>query len=270
MVQLSRGEPAPPAADEAYIGRQVAMILADEGWDVYAEVPLGAWLKDAPAHGICDLIAVRGALSICVECKKSLSFDLFEQAAEWTRFSPLVAVATFSDVSNRQEFRMGVARHFGFGIIRVLKHGGHSMHPWLLRPRLLRQNLRNVPSIREALSDAMRLSIAGAAATYRHTPYQSTMNEVRAMLAAVGPLLLRDIFTYLEQTDAYGQPRHHYSSRASLCASLIKSFAGVEADIQRDGDLISWHPERCSRDAAYIEYIHRLAAARYADMKRLL
>lgn len=256
----------PIKADEAYIASAVADNLTDEGWDVYAEVRLGAWVDGAPNHGICDLVAVRGPLAMFVECKRSLSFDLFEQAAEWTRFVPLVAVATFSDASNRTEFRKRVASHFGFGLARVLKPGAYTMHPWIVRPRLLRHNLRNVARIREALSDAMRLSTAGASATYRHTPYQNTMNEIRAILATAGPLPIRDLLAYLERTDTYGQPRHHYSSRASLAGGLAKSIGAIEPDIRRRGDIVSWHPEDCRRDGEYIAYIQRLALIRCAEL----
>lgn len=200
---------------EADIATVAVASLQRDGWDCYPEVRLGELTGHRQwGGGVADVVAVRGPLVMIVECKVSYSLQLIEQALEWVRVAPLVAVAARTVETNRKELRRHMADYHGVGSA-VAAVGGKDIDGgvlgdlrWLAHPRLLRANLRHVPDIQGVLTPAMRAATAGARTTYRHSQFQQTLTEVRILVLAYGPMPL------VELVELLAEQGHHYASDA--------------------------------------------------------
>ncbi len=252
---------------ESDLARWAIQHLQAEEWDCYPEVAVGKLLSSAATkeigarfgERIADVVAIRGDLAMIIECKKSYSLSLLEQAVEWTRLSPLVAVAVPSATTGyktvlKEHFR----NHFGVGMYCVSPHALSRRYA----PRLLRHNLRWVEHIKSVLSAEMKLSVAGASQTWRRSPYQDTLLEVRCALADSDGISMRELFARLD--DDQGDMRHHYSSSASMKASIGSMIRGViEPDIGIDArGLVVWTPEKCTKGPAYVAHVKEVAERR--------
>lgn len=245
---------------EQDLAAAVVAHLVDEGWDCYPEVAVGDFVP-TPVTGICDIVAVKPALAMAVEVKRSLSFDLILQAARWTRTFPLVlavsaARARWLDVD---VLRRLVGEGLGVGLALVGSIAWPRVRV-IQSPRLLRHNLSRVDSIRRAMRPMMKLATPGARATFRWSVYEETMSEVRVTLAQFGPLPLSVLIDELERSSC-----HHYSSRASFVSGLYAATSPHrttgeirEPDLRREGGAVRWCPERCRKPR---EYVDRLLAA---------
>jgi hypothetical protein len=249
---------------EAEIATQVMESLGAEGWDCYPEVAVGKLMPYAEqkaiggsfGQSVCDIVAVKGRLAMMVECKKTYSLDLLEQALVWTRLAPLVVVAVPTmAINNRAPLKEHMRDYHGVGLF------GANVSGVVYReaPRLLRHNLRHVDRLRGLLDPSMKCSTAGAALTWRQTPYQSTMSEIRCYLATHGPSTMREIYHHLAG-ETGGRPRHHYSSQASMQGCVSRSIRdGTEPDLRMVDGVVDWHPELCTKGTEYVANLQKTA-----------
>ncbi|MCW2240724.1 hypothetical protein [Azospirillum canadense] len=248
---------------ESALARNVARGLGHEGWAIYTEVPLRTWLPDAPT-GIADIVAVSHGLAMVVEVKRSFSLTLIEQAAEWTRFVPLVVMALPGSAhSTRHALRDHLCQHFGLGLCR---DAGNGNIVWDRRPKLLRHHLRNVARIQDSLTDPMQAAEAGERWAYRETPYQRMMTEVRILIAECGPVPVKVL---IEALDRPG--KNPYSSRTYLARNLVHGIRAYEPDLAIGADSrVIWTPTQCAKGDKYIGIVMATAARRVSIAHPLL
>ena len=72
---------------ETILAELVVNWLESQKWDVYQEVQIETYGK------IADIVAVLGNLVWIIECKKSLSLSVMEQAYRWRRYANFTSVA---------------------------------------------------------------------------------------------------------------------------------------------------------------------------------
>jgi len=257
-------KPARKAATEgaeAVLARTVAADLEMQGWDCYYEVSLQRAFPDLDLNGICDIVAVQGRLAMAVECKTSLSLDLMEQAIEWTRVFPLVAIAVpAAKLSRKRALRDHLADFFRLGQGEVSEFGV----AWTRRARLHRPNIDRVPAIRSALSPMQKLAIPGAQVNAnRETPYQRTITEVRIHLAQHGPMPIRELVAHLKAAGG-----HHYASDAGVGPGILSAIRTIEPDLIISQGRVGWLPGKCARGDAYIAQV-RDTAIRRAQLNRV-
>lgn len=65
---------------EALLAKIIAVYFKQKGWDLFPEVVL-QWFSGRP-----DYVGVKGELVSAIECKKSLSYEVFEQLFRWRHF----------------------------------------------------------------------------------------------------------------------------------------------------------------------------------------
>ncbi len=263
----------PKITTEAHIALAVMQDLVLDGWECYPEVAVGKLLgtvvqgkfkvKPKKKGPICDIVAVKGDDVMIVECKKSFSLDLIEQALEWTALAPMVAIGLpNSTLKKRSVLKMHLREEFGIGICGV----GDGLTKWPYKPQVNEDNRRYTQMLKAILKPEMKLSVAGASKTWRSTPYQDTMSEVRCYLRMVGSVPISQVFDYLH-ADGGDTTRHHYSTRTSMMASIKKNImTGVEADLALDGthnnSVLTWTPNKCRFGERYLNYIEEMAAIR--------
>ena len=244
---------------EGQVAKNMMAALQAEGWDVYPEVAVGRLLERkiqmrtgrSFGDSVADLVAVKGPLAMIVEAKLTFSLQVIEQALEWTRLSPLVAIALpYKAMTRPNELKLHIRDHYGVGVFCV---SDSSFKP-SFRPRLHRHNLPFVDDLAGILTEEMKLADPGEKNTWRRTPYQDTMIHVRIYLAAHGPCPMNDIFDYLEGSER----RHHYAHAASMKGSLRKSFYApdIEPDISVGADnQVYWDPDKCTKNERYVAHI---------------
>ncbi len=255
---------------EAELAKFLIDALILEGWDCYPEVALGKLLgqnlKDNAGsrlifgEPIADVVAIKDGLVMIVECKKSFSLEVIEQALEWSKISPLYAIAIpFAAFNNRSVVKTHLREYYGLGIFGI--SATHAQ--WRFKPKLKKENLKYCDEIKSILKPTMMLSTAGAAHTWRSTPYQDTMFEIRCYLAMHGPTRLKDLYDFLEGKEN-GKCVHHYSSRASMVSSIGKSiYGGVEPDfVVSDDKILTWNPALCRHGSVMVENIKDCAQRR--------
>lgn len=242
---------------EAAVAHGIALGLIDQGWDVYGEVRLSEFLpRRGLPEGILDLAAIKGPFALAVEVKKSFSLTLLEQAIEWTKIFPLVAVAVPAGAAgNKKGLRNHLREYFGLGV--YTSFGGNLSV--VSDARLLRHNLRNVPDIRGALDERMKISVPGASATYRHSRYQDFVWYIRLALAEKGPMRQKELIQSV--MDAGGI--YHYSSAAVMKRQLHEAISSMEPDFALSAEsIVTWLPEKCPHGAEYVERVRRAAGYR--------
>jgi hypothetical protein len=197
---------------ETDIAAAVVRWLEQDAWDVYQEVQV------IDNGGVCDLVAVRGPLTWCIEVKKSLGFAVFDQAMDWRPYSNLTSVAVLG-ADNRGKRGMislrALCQATGIGVIEVNK--------WLdlnvSEP--FDAQLRRVPRDRHSHWAKMRATLtpehkawgarAGNARGDRFTPYRWTCSRLLALVRANPGITLQDA--------CKDQP-FHYSTTASARSAL--------------------------------------------------
>ena len=103
-------------------------------WDVYQEVP---------AAGIVDIVAERKPIRVSLEVKKSLNFEVIEQARKNTGYFnySYVAVPMSRSIQYRNGIQVDICKQFGIGILAFFErpYGGESKVQEILPPRLNRR-----------------------------------------------------------------------------------------------------------------------------------
>jgi len=239
---------------EADVAKVVIEDLQAGGWECYPEVKLAELTGRMDwGNGIADVVAVKGPLAMIVECKLTYSLQLLEQALEWTRIAPLVAVVARSVEGNKQGLRRHLADYHGIGsaVARVdIGYPGQGDLHWYTRPRLLRHNRRNVDTIRSVLTPAMQTATAGSRETKRHTKFQETMTHARVMLLAYGPLPMGDLVERLAEKEG-----HHYASDRGARQGIATAIHhGWVPDLKLDGGLVHFDQDACEQDLRWLHW----------------
>lgn len=198
---------------ETELGAAAADWLTELGWEVYQEVQLER------NGAVADLVAVRRRVVWALECKRSLSLKLLEQALEWRPLAHYVSIVV--PLPRREPKGYGFAaeamRLTGLGWLQV----GFARCPGEGRRLLVQEKVK--PAVRRWVDSAKLLAglherhktfaRAGNARSKRWTPFQQTCEQLRALAAAEPGVLLSDCVRRVE---------HHYRSDVTARGTLAR------------------------------------------------
>lgn len=216
---------------ETILAELVVKWLESQEWDVYQEVQIETY------GPVADIVAVLGNLVWTIECKKSLSLSVMEQAYRWRRYSNFVSVAVQRRKgSSGRRFAEQVLNTFGIGMLTVDLHCPlDNKISEIIRPALNRKGLTK--RIKEKLLPAHKtFARAGNSDGLRWTPFQQTSISI-----------LHEVKKHpgLTMTELMNSIHHHYSAE-STARSCISQWAqkGVIKGVvvKRDGRLIRLYP----------------------------
>jgi hypothetical protein len=214
---------------EAELAAIVVTFLESQGWTTYKEVRGG----DVGSR-IADIVALKDGLIWVVEAKLAFSAVVVEQAWKWKRDAHFISIA----VPQRNLSMKGssVLHHFcnaeGIGILGVRPSNG--LRPGTVETEqepLHRQSNAEKSKLVKNLLPQQQDSQAGTKGNII-TPYRVTVNGIADFLAANGPSTLKEIIAAIP---------HHYRTKTSARASLLKNLVKFESDqfeeIKLDGEV---------------------------------
>lgn len=216
---------------ETILAELVIKWLESQKWDVYQEVQIETYGK------IADIIAVLGNLVWIIECKKSLSLSVMEQAYRWSRYANFVSVAVERRRgSSSRRFAEHVLSTFGIGMLTVDlgRPMGNSISE-IIRPALNRKGL--TARIKEKLLPIHKtFAKAGNSDGLRWTPFQQTSISIRHEVKKHPGITMTELMDKI----------HHHYSAESTARSCIAQWAqkGVikGVGVKRDGRLMRLYP----------------------------
>ncbi|MGJ8518345.1 hypothetical protein [Carnimonas bestiolae] len=225
---------------EQEIGWAMNQWLNREGWETYPEVVLSQF------PGRPDLVGVRRGVCMVVECKRTLTFQVIEQAARWHFHSRpeqsgmphLVWIACGRSRQRRSDLIYWLLHHFGIGLIEVDREPDRrwarikTLHEGDDERGLFRYSIQHCapafvqPGSRQMarrlisqLNHDMRIARPGARSgdTHYMTPFKRSIALIIDLLDSHpdNEYHIEHIVDYLNKNGG-----HHYVSEASAKTSL--------------------------------------------------
>jgi hypothetical protein len=227
----------PKFQSESELAKPVVSYLHEEGWEVWQEVQLSTYSR------IADIVAFRNPVYWIIECKLRFGLEVVDQARGWRNCAHYVSVAvpyvTDRAASGTLDF---VCRHFGIGMIEVIKRGEYDTAYQVNQHRELSPSLLRHPKLLCMLKDGLRdeqktWAEAGNHFGRRFTPFAGTCYGLARVVAANPGV---------EFSEALANIKHHYASDQSARSSLLRWVeAGKVKEVQmvRDGRrILLFHP----------------------------
>lgn len=189
---------------EAELGALVVSCLEQDDWDVYQEVALPGFRA--------DIVAIRKPISMIVELKKSLSFDLLDQCVRRIWSAHHVVACVPQSKTARSGLRCFERDGIGVWELRDAGFGRVFLHE-VVAPRLNR--LAAALDLQAALKpEHKKMALAGSSNGGHYTDFKATVSALRL---------------YLQQLDGRAAPlrdvlaniTHHYGSSASARSSIV-------------------------------------------------
>lgn len=216
---------------ETILAELVVNWLESQKWDVYQEVQIETYGR------VADIVAVLGNLVWVIECKKSLSLSVMEQAYRWRRYSNFISVAVQRRKgTDSRLFATKVLRTFNVGMLTIdLGCPSANKISEIVRPALNRKGL--TARIKEKLSPIHKtFAKAGNSDGLRWTPFQQTSISIRREVEKCPGITMTELMNKI----------HHHYSTESTARSCISQWAqnGVLKGVcvKRDGRLIRLYP----------------------------
>jgi len=206
--------------NEAEIGAGVVAWLEDQHWDVYQEVKYYG--------GIADIVAVNGNLVWVIECKRSLTLHVMDQARGWRTHFRSVAVPRPKRF--RERFTAyGVAKnYFKVGVLEVSRtefrgEVGYSVEVKVPAP-LMREHHKFAKMLIEKglVPEQKVMAKAGTKGGNYSTPYKRTMTAVRRFIEKNPGCTIKEIMDDLGKM--------HYASDASARSTIPRSLQTIESE----------------------------------------
>jgi hypothetical protein len=193
--------------EEELAGRVVGWLQAQR-WETFHEVQMASYGRRA------DIVARCGPHLWVVETKRSLTFDVIEQALKWHSWADLVSVAVPS--AKRSGMAARFCEFLGVGLIVVPKE--NYSHPQdVVAPRLQRMHGRISKRhdwLERALTEEHKASAPGNARSEYYTPFRRTCQELKSIVDKnQGGIAM---------SAAIKSIPHHYASDKSAICSLTK------------------------------------------------
>lgn len=192
---------------EVALAARVVAWLEAQHWDVYQEVQ--------HCGDVADIVAVRAGLVWAIECKTSLSLTVMEQASRWRTPFRSIAVPWARRADDRALAERICKDFLQIGVLYVDTEAGGAIRE-RVPPPLMRPFYRAGCRLRQELRPEHKTAApAGTNTGGRFTPYQQTMSDIRAFLAARRPTgaTLKEIIDSLDG-------RWHYANSASAKSSI--------------------------------------------------
>lgn len=201
---------------EVELAEQVCFWLEKNGYEVYKEV--------FTIDGDIDIVAVKKGLVWAIECKKSYTNTVCEQAYSRLKHAHYVSIAIPGSRNTNLPYDFFLKYH-GIGKIEVNKWDKNhyvvieDTKPKISRPKQNYKNfvrelrLKRIRSLREFLSEKHKDLVAGSRYGGQITPYKITISKIKELLSEE-PKTMSDIIDTID---------HHYSSNRSAKSSLAKA-----------------------------------------------
>jgi len=211
---------------EASLAAKVVQYLQEDKWEVYQEVKFSKYLGSP----IADIVAVRNNLLWIIECKRSLTLDVMEQASSWK--VPLRSVAVPYSKSRHIKNRKQNGGYIGYRIAKdYLKIGiivvGSTLITEPVSPPILREFYKNGKYLKGLLVEEQKsgeYSVAGSKGGGYYTPYQKTIKYVKDYISRNPGVTFKEIIDYID-----GNRYHHYSTPGSMKQSLKMALETFES-----------------------------------------
>jgi hypothetical protein len=201
---------------ESAVAAAVTAWLEGEGHEVFSEVSI-AWKLRAGAgdvgDGRADLVAIRGGELAVVECKASLSFDLFAQCERWLDYANRIWLAVpVAKASRGRSEAFRIARDFyGFGVLEVRDAVPGERSPIVIRAAAVLKEERD-HALRTSLRSEHKTHAKAGSNTGGHfTSFKETCQALAGYVSK-HPACTLD--------EALGAIEHHYKTKASAANSL--------------------------------------------------
>jgi hypothetical protein len=210
----------------------VITYLRDNQWDVYQEVEVFGW--------VADIVAVNGRMVWVIETKRSLTFEVIQQAERWGRYAHYVSIAVPEvRLSAGREFAYRVCEKFDVGAMSVSSPLGYPPSGYVKENVVSRLNRRAMADrIRDRLTDAHRTyAEAGNADGRRWSPFKETCDRVRMAVERQPGITMKELLDGITT---------HYASTASAKSSIAYwarqgKIDGVRCEL--DGRRLRFFPE---------------------------
>jgi hypothetical protein len=186
---------------EQELAARVVAGLEAGGATVYQEVTM--------YRQICDIVAVQGPVIHAVECKRSVTLHLLDQAYRWISYAHYVSIVAPSTGLRNRKIVRAFLRTYGIGWLYPATWGG-PFHIFL--PPALHRNIRS--DLKDALSEGHRTHApAGTAQGGRYTPWRATTERLVQLVRSTPGIRIKDAVEAID---------HHYASAASARNALAK------------------------------------------------
>jgi len=219
---------------EAELASQLIPWLTAQGWDIWQEIRI---YYGGPR---ADIVAMQSRRSWVIEVKRTASWELVDQANNWTGYANFVSIAFPKAKGHISRSLLDYARLKGFGII-VLNDRQNTIdgHPVVYEaPRLRRATRDQYHDIRTRLTPETKgWGVAGEKAADYWTPYKETCRKLRQVVETTPGISMKEAMAELKD--------HHYSSDQTARSSLmhwgrIGRVPGVE--FRTEGRFIRLYP----------------------------
>lgn len=227
---------------EADLAKPVVDWLKDLRWEVYEEVQVSAYSHAA------DIVAIQGKLVWVVECKRSLSLSLLEQAWRWRPYSNYTSIAIPRPTRMKHHPGHRVAKRFirerGIGMLWVEKHTNEMLPEYTeIEVQEDVPTKLNRKAFTRRLLDGLReehktFAVAGSSLGKRYTPFRATCDAVRREVERQPGITMKELIDAVPT---------HYAHAASARSSLYKNIIDDLVDgvrLEREGRLIRLYPTK--------------------------
>ena len=196
------------AVNEQDLAKPVVAWLEDQHWDVYQEVQVHRGGR------IADIVAVRNKLVWIIECKKTFSLAVMEQASYWHVHYRSVAIPQKKQGRNLLAERVA-KDYFGLGVLTV---SDFRIEETIAAP-IKREFHRFAKTVQAALKPEHKTyALAGSKHAGYFTPYKQTMGLIRKYIEQHPGCTLKEIVVYIGR----GHYANSQSARGNIRISLLK------------------------------------------------
>lgn len=205
---------------ETELAEYVIAWLEHQGWDIYQEVQFFGY------GGVADIVAVHdGWLIWIIECKKSLTLRVMNQASKWRCHYRSIALSApkrknFSESSSRDVSYAVAKQHFKIGVIEVTDGG--DLHEKGSAPLMRHHHRFSKVKLDMLRPEHKTFAKAGSRGGSHWTPYKSTIQEVERHIMYNPGCTLKEII------DSLG--KRHYASAKSAISTLRVNLATLHKD----------------------------------------
>lgn len=189
---------------ETELAKHIIKYLKKQQYEIYQEVSIYS--------RIADIVAKKDDQIWVIECKKSMSLALLEQAYYYLKFADKVSAAIIKPKRRTRSFDFGkyLLMTKGIGCLEYSKNKYSEYIHESLSPNLLNPALKDRVILYE---EQKNFKNAGGKGAYHFTSFKKTVQELYFYVNDHPGILLKDALKSID---------HHYSSEKSAYSSIKK------------------------------------------------
>lgn len=203
---------------ETELAEQVIAWLESDGWDIYQEVQVYGY------GGVADIVAVHdGWLIWIIECKKSLTLRVMNQASKWPAHYRSVALLAPKrknyERSSRDSAYRVAKEYYKIGVMEL---GRSELYETKKAPLMRHHHKMSKVILNALVPEHKTYAKAGSRGGSHWTPYKSTIRAVEHYIIDNPGCTLKEI---IEEVG-----KRHYSSTQSARSTLRVNLASLHGD----------------------------------------